>query len=342
MIDEKHRIEFEKNKTGNRHKRLQEGVPLCYPLAINIELSNDCNSECYMCPRKDLSRSIGKMEFSLFKKVIDELAHNGILLRKLFLYWMGEPLLNENFDKMIAYAKEKNIAEIIVMGSNIIALDKEKAERLIKAELDEIFVSLDAIRPETYTKIKGHDKHLSLIESNLVQLVEMKKKMGATLPYIRLKFLKNELNKDDVEDFKNKWGSIVEEVYIEEDLNAWNGANDKVNKEIIKDKYYKDLIKDKIKRWPCNRLWYQVAISHDGFVSPCSADWDGAGFLGNIKEKSLFELWNSAQMVEMRRKHLDARYSELRMCKDCNRWIFRHMEDWFLKNSEKALAVCWK
>jgi radical SAM protein with 4Fe4S-binding SPASM domain len=338
-MDEKHRIEAEKNKPENRHKRLQEGLPFRYPLAVALELSNDCNSSCYMCPRRDMSREIGNMEFSVFKKIIDELAENKVVLRKIFFHWMGEPLLNKNFDKMIVYANERNVAEMLVMASNIIALDEDKAVRLIKSGLDELFVSLDALKPETYARIKGHDKHLKLIESNLIRLIELRNKMNSSLPYVRLKILKSETNESEIDEFITKWGPTVNEVYVEEDLNAWNGTNDRVNQEIGRDGYYKEIVEGNTKRWPCNRLWYQVAVSQDGYVTPCIADWDGKGILGNIKDSSLFELWNSKKVVEMRRHHIESRYSDLEMCKDCNRWIFRHMENWLIENSDKALAT---
>jgi len=338
-MDEKHRIEYEKNKPENRHKRLQNNLPLKYPFAIAIELSNDCNSNCYMCPRQDLTRNVGHMSLELFKKIIDELSQNKVILRKLFFHWLGEPLMNENFDKMISYAKKANVAEMLVMGSNIIALNRENAIRLIKSELDELFVSLDALKPETYKKIKGHDKGLDVIENNLIQLVNLKKEMKSSLPYIRLKILKSEINKDEITDFKKKWEPIVDEVYVEEDLNAWNGTNEDVNDQITNDPIYKEIIRGKVTRWPCNRLWYQVAISQDGYVSPCLADWDGTGFIGNINNQSLFEIWNSEKLVEMRRKQLDNEYNNLVMCKDCNRWIFRHMTDWLIQNRDKALAV---
>jgi len=338
-MDKKHLEELEKNKIKNRWKRLQEGLPLPYPLAIALELSNNCNSNCYMCPRKDLTRPIGDMEFNLFKKIIDELSDNKIKLRKLFLHWLGEPLLNENFDKMIAYAEEKDIADIVVMASNIIALDKEKSIRLIESGLDELFVSLDAINPKTYDKIKGNSEDLKIIETNLCRLIELREEMNSELPYIRLKFLKNELNKNDEADFKKKWEPIVDEVYIEEELNTWNGNNETVNNSVTSDEIYKENTKEKEERWPCDRLWYQMAISVDGKVTPCIADWDGVGFIGDVNKDSIFNIWNCDALVEMRRKQLDGDYENLSMCRDCNRWIFRHMKDWLINNREKALAI---
>lgn len=342
MLDEKHKIELERNRPENRKKRMQENVPLCYPLAIAVELSSDCNSNCYMCPRKNMFRASGVMELDLFKKIIDELVENKVILRKIFLHWMGEPLMNENFDRMINYAREKNIAEMTVIASNLIALDENKARRLINSQLDELFVSLDAVRPETYARIRGNAAGLKEVEKNLLRLIELKKEMKSSLPYLRLKILKSDLNRDEISEFRQKWGEMVDEIYVEEDINTWNGTNKDVNQNIETDTQYRENVKNIERRWPCDRLWYQVAISQDGFVTPCIADWNGLGFIGNIQNQTIFEIWNSPEMVEMRRKHLDNEYNNLPMCKDCRRWIFRNMEDWFIKNRGEALAVCKK
>jgi len=337
MLDQKHKIEYEKDKPEKRAKRLQDSLPLRYPFAIAIELSSDCNSNCYMCPRKNLTRAEGKMEFGLFKKIIDELYKNKVVLRKLFLHWMGEPLLNGNFDKMIAYARENGIAEMIVMASNLIALDEDKAKRLIDSGLDELFVSLDAVRQETYDKIKGNSATLKIVEDGIYRLVETRKKMNASLPYIKLKILKSDVNKNEIEEFKEKWSPVVDEIYVEEDLNAWNGTNEDVNKNIKNDPLYTQKIKLEIERWPCDRLWYQLAISQDGLVSPCIADWNGIGFIGSVKEMTIHDIWNSPELKEMRRKQVEGEYDKLKMCKDCQRWQFTDLKNWLSKNRDKAL-----
>lgn len=336
-MDRKHKIEQEKDRPANREKRLKENWPLRYPLAIAVELSSDCNSNCYMCPRKNLTRAGGKMTWDLFKKIIDELHKNKILLRKIFLHWMGEPLLNENFGRMIAYAKKKNVAEMVVMASNLIALDNNKAKRLVASGLDELFVSLDAVRQETYDKIRGNSASLKKVEESIHLLVEMRQKIKSTLPYIRLKILKSSVNEDEIKEFKAKWSPVVDEIYVEEDLNAWNGTNPDVNENIKSDPLYKGKAKMAAGRWPCDRLWYQLAISQDGFVSPCIADWNGTGFIGNVKKESIFDIWHSPKLKEMRRQHIDGEYSRLAMCKDCQRWQITNLKNWLKRNRDKAL-----
>lgn len=336
-MDEKHKQEYIKNLPENRDRRLQDSLPTPYPFAIAIEITNDCNSNCFMCPRADMKRAKGNMSLEFFKKIIDELVENKVKLRKLFPYWMGEPLLNENFDKMINYAREKDIAEMIVLASNAISLDEDKAKRLIECKLDELFISLDAYTEETYRKIKGEVCTLKKVEENIKTMLRAKKEMNSSLPYVRLKFLKSAVNAKDAELFKQKWEPLVDEVYVEEDFNAWNGTNKRVNNNFDENIVNKNMPGN---RWPCDRLWYQVSISQDGLVTPCIADWSGLGFIGDLKKKSLFEIWNSPEIIEMRKKQIEGRYDELPMCAKCNRWTHRNMGQWMIDNKERALSVC--
>ena len=63
---------------------------------------------------------------------------------------------------------------------------------------------------------------------------------------------------------KRKWEPVVNEVYVEEDLNAWDGTNERVNQEIGSEEYYKEILDGQTKWWPCNRLCYLVAVSQHG------------------------------------------------------------------------------
>lgn len=340
-LDAKHRIEYEKDKPENRRKRLEDSWPLPYPFAIAIETSNNCNSSCVMCPRRDMKRSLGNMSLHMFRKILDELYENQVVLRKMFFHWMGEPLMNPHIAEIISYAAERNIAEILVMGTNSIELKGQLARDIIASGLDEIFISLDANTSEMYSNIKGHDVHFSQIEDNIRRFVELKAEMKSNKPYVRLKMLKMEINKHEVNGYIAKWRDTVDEVYIENDLNAWNGTNSSVNNAIGADNVYRDLISGSVGRFPCERLWYQLAISWDGRVSPCIADWDMVGGIGNVSQNTLFDIWNQPVLVAIRENHIDGRYEEIGMCAKCMRWIFRKPGDW-IYNKKKSLRICRK
>ena len=82
---------------------------------INIELTNRCNKNCWMCGRRKIDREYpelalkyGDMDFELVKKISEQITP-GIVVQ---LHNNGEPLLYPYFGKALDLFK-KNITNII-------------------------------------------------------------------------------------------------------------------------------------------------------------------------------------------------------------------------------------
>ncbi len=77
----------------------------------------------------------------------------------------------------------------------------------------------------------------------------------------------------------------------------------------------------------------RLSILEDGTVVPCCIDLD-AMKLGNIKEKSLKEIWNSDKLKKLRKLHLEGKFYQIPTCKECD-WAIK--EEKKLKNKEGIL-----
>jgi sulfatase maturation enzyme AslB (radical SAM superfamily) len=94
---------------------LYKSIPLAVPLSLHIDPCNICNFKCAFCPTSDnallasMNRFKGVMPLELFCTIIDdiekEVRSNNVMLQQLHLYKDGEPLLNNRFIEMAAYAK---------------------------------------------------------------------------------------------------------------------------------------------------------------------------------------------------------------------------------------------
>jgi radical SAM protein with 4Fe4S-binding SPASM domain len=70
---------------------------------------------------------------------------------------------------------------------------------------------------------------------------------------------------------------------------------------------------------PCHYLWRgPMYVKHSGDIYPCCQSYmlDGKP-LGNIGETPLEEIWNSAEMEQMRRLHVSGRAGEIDICSRC-------------------------
>ncbi|XRO77004.1 radical SAM protein [Methanocaldococcus sp. 10A] len=102
---------------------------LIKPKILQVETTNDCNSNCKICMRRHLNREVGYMSFEDFKKLplkdFNEVALHG---------W-GECLLHPDLFKMVSYVKSLNIKASLCTNGTL--LDK-RLEELLNSGLDEI------------------------------------------------------------------------------------------------------------------------------------------------------------------------------------------------------------
>ncbi|HJO47785.1 MAG TPA: radical SAM protein, partial [Candidatus Scalindua sp.] len=145
-----------------------------FPAKITIESGNICNLRCPLCPtgQKDASASKGLLSFSDFKKIIDEIGKNLLLIR---LYNWGEPLLNKELIKMVEYANKHRIA--VKISTNLsFPIEDAQAEALINANLQKIYISCDGASNSTYPKYHI-DGDFNRVMSNMNLLLKKKRQL---------------------------------------------------------------------------------------------------------------------------------------------------------------------
>lgn len=117
-----------------------------------VELTNMCNFSCEFCPNPRSTRPKGKMELSLFKRIIDEVKEKNLAKCVLF-HLMGEPLLHPDFLEAVKYTMDKGLfARLITNGS---LLTEEMVIKLCETGLQEIAISLQTPDNQTFTNYRN-------------------------------------------------------------------------------------------------------------------------------------------------------------------------------------------
>jgi radical SAM protein with 4Fe4S-binding SPASM domain len=75
-----------------------------------------------------------------------------------------------------------------------------------------------------------------------------------------------------------------------------------------------------LKRFPCRQLMGSLSVFWNGDVTMCPQDFYGRFVVGNIKEESPEELWNKAELKNLREMHLSGEYGNHPLCKECKEW----------------------
>ncbi len=157
-----------------------------YPYEWEIDTTNICQLKCPLCHTGlgNIHRDKGTMHFDTYTKVIDEIRDYCIWLS---LYSWGEPFLNKEIDKFVAYAHQAKIATIISSNLNK-PLTPQMAESLIRAGLDVLIVSIDGTTQEVYEQYRVTGR-LDRVIDNLKLLAQKKRELGSKTPYIEWQFI---------------------------------------------------------------------------------------------------------------------------------------------------------
>lgn len=72
-------------------------------------------------------------------------------------------------------------------------------------------------------------------------------------------------------------------------------------------------------RPPCAGLWNTPMVHVDGSLTTCCLDEGLKNKLGNLKEKSLVELWNGPTINRWRKAQIEGKFEESGpLCSSCN------------------------
>lgn len=271
-----------------------------YPVTLIVENTSKCNLKCPMCPREFGYYPPADFDFGLFKSIIDEISDQTELV---FPWGGGEPLLNPDLFKMVRYCKDAGIYTVV--STNATLLNEDRSRRLIESGLDNLIIAFDGTTPEVYEEYRKGAK-FEKVRQNILRFLEIKKETGTGM-FVVLQMVRLPHNQHQVRDFQKIWDiEGVDEVRIKED------------EIVIPEVALEERINHERRRHPCYQLWQGPAtINYNGDFFPCCHMWQSEP-IGNVRDRSVYELWNSEKMRKLREAHLTGDLSDYPDCRDCH------------------------
>jgi len=310
----------------SKPKRINKIITRCFkrpyckssPDGIFLEITHRCNLNCIHCYTNSGVSNIDRtkeLSTQQIKQLINDASRIGVFI---FSIGGGEPFMRKDIYDILKFGYQKNIEMIPVTNGHFI--NKNSILNLKNSGVGQIIVSLDGSRSETHNRIRRADSYAIVIKSikllvesdfrvfvnyvvNKINLSEVEdviklvKKLGISLfrairltPFGRSQKHKDELSLSVDEYFKFvKLLNILSPIY-----------NDK-NFRIEKDEAFLGLLDPtfNLKRMPWLPDKYRgcPAARSFIFIDPCG-DVYPCGYLnlpefkiGNLKEKSIVEIW---------------------------------------------------
>ncbi len=319
---------------------------------------NDCNLHCLMCEHHSLYSDVEKnriasgiprqlMDIELIKKVLS--STRGSAIREIIPSTMGEPLLYQDFPKIIELCREFGVklnlttngtfpvkgaiqwAELIVPVASDVKISwngatKKTQETIMQGSnfdrglqnIKDFLQVRDRYRERNYCQVT---LQLTFMELNLPELPDMVK-LGISLGIDRIKGHHLWVNFKELEQLSlrrdsssiarwNKTVQIISE--IADDNLLPNGKKiNLVNFDLLSD----DAIYNLNPQGVCPFLGQEAWIAPDGSFKPCCAPdilRQELGDFGNINEVDVLDIWRSNAY-----QNLVKNYMQHRVCVACN------------------------
>ncbi len=135
----------------------------------------------------------GYLTFENFKKFVD----NTPYIKLIDLANNGEIFLNPDLEKIIKYAKEKQVQLEARGGVNFNTVSEDIMELMVKYKFKHLTIAIDGASPETYEAYRVNGKFDKVID-NIKRLNAIKKKFHSRYPKLLWQYVIMEENKHEI------------------------------------------------------------------------------------------------------------------------------------------------
>lgn len=330
------------------------------PKVAHIDITNNCNLNCLHCRVLDNHKETNvlyNLNFEDIKKLLMQLKKWGSI------EWIsiggGEPLLRKDLFDIISLSKKLGFKTLLVTNGTLV--DKNIVEKLEKAELNRVQISIDGMKKTTHEKIRG--KNTFDMAVNSVNYF-LKSKIETTIRMVITK-----INYKETEDFIKYFASKgvpsisirrfvpvgnssknFKELYLDSKVyyNILKKAiliGEKLNVKIASGDPLLSIVKTDLKKIDiegyiggCTPGITYLYISYDGKIKPCPM-LDIS--LGDIKKDNIRKIWeNSDFYKKIRNREISGK------CGECKyKWICggcRANALYLNKNLWEEDPLCWR
>jgi len=309
------------------------------PSRVIVEPTNACNLRCSYCGNKDMARKWTYLPLPIYRQLVGEMQELGI--PRITLHTIGEPTLHPELPEMIRLAKTAGL--VVTLSTNGTTLDDKRVADLVDAAPDILNISVDAADPEKIERIReGIDA--AELYAGIQRLHARREAHGRTvdspwgptqLPSIVATcVLNHEWDREEERAYFKKYGPYVDDVYFHwPNAHAGYVPDEPHRRRTLLSPRIQDWIYRKV-RYSCPYPWDALFLLSNGAMSVCRFDFDARVTVGRYPEQTLPELWNSQQMMSLRKAHMDFDFRDWSTCENCKGTFYENRHEHFLRTQK--------
>ena len=262
-----------------------------FPSFIEIQTQSKCNGFCTTCPYGSIETSKKErvMSDEVIEKIILECDKHKNSIQRIIPYMNNEPSLDSRLINILRRIKREG--HFIELSTNFSNISETQMKELVHEKLvDDLRISFFGGNKDFYNKMMpGLD-----FEENYKKVSQFIEINNNTIMYT-------------ISSVLCPWIDMEENIFLLKALFPLSqihlfGFLDRAGNNV---KYKNNLLINDGNKWEIcgcelNRPFERMVILADGNVIICSQDWNEEEILGNIKSKSIEEIWNGDSYLRIR------------------------------------------
>lgn len=316
--------EIEKGKLKGKEEILQalEEIRSKEPVVYNIETTNRCNMRCKMCPRTTMmTRNMADIDRDTFIHIVDqlrphtdeewmawkryveekygiyedEMSENHFFLyiipKVIQLHGYGDPLLDKHMAEYVSILKERGFQSYFSCNPSNINLDL--TYKMLDNGLDYIKYSIESVDDAVHKEVRGEASNFTESYQKILKVLEYKKMHNCSTTIVITMLDLNRTNqKEDYDKLLAAFEGLDVYIYLKSEDCQW---------------YRKDYHGTQSIHWSeiCKHPWMTMTIKSNAEAAMCMEDFNNEIVFGDVREESLYDIWNGERYRLFREQHLD-------------------------------------
>jgi MoaA/NifB/PqqE/SkfB family radical SAM enzyme len=286
------------------------------PKVVQVQTLARCNAACALCPnaQRDNSGPPQVMSDELFDRLLVQL-RDAKTVRLFTLMLQNEPLLDPDLPAKVRRALGVLGPDVLIdTVTNGALLAPERADALIEAGIGRIGVSIDALSPETYARVRPGLPFDRVVANTEALLARTER------PEVCARMLRQPANLHEESGFRRYWGSRGALVWVNDPTNRAGALADMSAPPPGRRERLRDAAKKLLRPLfpPCREPFQSLNVLADGRVLLCCQDWNASTPMGDLSRQLLDEVWNGPTMNRQRKLLARWRWEDSEVCAGCS------------------------
>lgn len=290
-----------------------------YPKYIDVELTNHCNLNCYMCPvgTHTMKRERGFMSMDTVTKLCDQLKAGSIQGVRL-IRW-GEPTMHPQFLQILMMLKDTGTA--VHFNTNGTLLDRESIKRIVELEIDSVKFSFQGVDRASYEEMRRGSSWDKLME-NIRLMNEIRG--DREKPYIQISTTTTTESSGEIEGFVRQISELCDYYNVGKTKLCHLDVDRMKISDERKKKYLELREKERLQKQHfkvCPEVYDKLSVNWDGKVTACCADYDDMLIVGDLSRETLHDIYQGEKIKKIREIISTDNYDAIELCRTCYDYI---------------------